>query len=628
MNINSNELLLLNRNLRFGNAAPQPTTPETGSPVNKPETGLNVLQKEGMNNLSFQGGSAVIQKLKNRGLSAMMALTLLAGTGMLTSCEKDNTIIGIPGKSETTITININYDKEEWQKMYEAMMQMWQMMLEQQQITNDQLVQMQQYMLQMMQMIQEGNIDAQEFYAKMFEFMVNNDANQKALMDILIDNGKSQEEANQLIQDLIDQVSSGQLSAAEAMQKILDELGDIGITLDGILDQLKSIFAEISAFRADYNSGKDATLELLGNIYTQGSLNNEILLNMSDSLSKMNQNFENFQASFDEFKVTVGDTTKFDELIEQLKKLEPESIDYQKFEDMFKLLGFTLTDVINMSQAELIEAIKAFEETYINTEKEQNELLNSIKLSLNIVINFPGLDQAGVIEAIEELTNAVNNGNANVTEELQTIQNQLNEIQAQINTMMEQFSDATYMVSSYLNAFKDQFSEALNMLTDIKTDMSELKNQQSIANSYLNSLFEKVDELTVIINEIKDSSTEGGSSITIDELENLLKNLGDANYAKYKDLINNLGIQLSGSTATIEQLLKEINSKMDNQKDYTEQLGRILEILEGINLEAPEYTDKLEQIIKLLENFKCNCNCGADSGDNEGIIGDLEDILG
>ena len=198
--------------------------------------------------------------------------------------------------------------------------------------------------------------------------------------------------------------------------------------------------------------------------------------------------------------------------------------------------------------------------------------------------------------------------------------------------MMKQLADHSSMVSSYFNAFKDQFSQALNLLTAISGDMTELKNQQTIANSYLNSLMKEVNELTVVINEIKDATTGDGSgegsSITIEELENLLKNLNEEYYNKYKTLISNLGIQIGGSTATIEALLKEINEKMNNQKDYTEQLGRILEILEGINLEAPEYTDKLEQIIKLLENFKCNCECGADSGDNEGIVGDLGDLLG
>ena len=631
MNIIANELMLPKQNMRFGNSAPQPTAPVTEPPISKPESGMNALYAQGLNNqLSFQGGIN-LSVLRNKGLQAMMALALLGGAATTQSCtdylEPSTTIIEHGSNTNITIT----YDDSKWQAMYEQMMQMWQMMLEQQQITNDQLSQMSQYMLQMMQMMQEGQMTAEQFYAQMYEFMMNNENNQKTIMDLLIQNGKTQEEANQLIQSLIQQVQEGQITAAEAMQKIMDELGDIGNTLDGILEQLQGIRDELTQFHNDYNEGKEQTLGLLGDIYEQGTINTQILLSLNDHLAQTSKNLQELQVSVNEIKEIIADDTKFKELMEQLKKLEAGSIDYQKFEDMFKLLGFTLTDAINMSKDELLNAIKDFENTYIENEENQNEMLQNINNKLDIVVNFPGMDQSGVIDAIKDLTDAVNNGNTDITDELNKIQDQLDKIQMSIDNMMDQFAEHTSMVNSYLNAFKDQFSEALEMLTNISGDMTELKNQQEIANSYLNSLMKQLNELTVIVNEIKDATDGGngdGSSITIEELENLLKDLNELNYSRYKELIENLGIQISNSNATIEDLLKQINEKMDNQKDYTEQLDKIISMLDGIDLSSPDYTDKLDRIIELLENFKCNCDCGADSGDNEGIIGDLEDILG
>ncbi len=632
MNIIANELMLPKQNMKFGNSAPQPTTPVSEPPVNKPAGGMNALYAQGLNNqLAFQGG-VNLSALKKRGLQAMMALTLLGGAAATQSCSEwlEPSYVYIEHGSETNITID--YDNSQWQAMYEKMMEMWQMMLEQQQITNNQLTQMSQYMLQMMQMMQEGQMTAEQFYAQMYEFMMNNENNQKTIMDLLIQNGKTQEEANQLIQSLIQQVQEGQITAAEAMQKIMEELGDIGNTLDGILEQLQGIRDELTQFHNDYNEGKDQTLGLLGDIYEQGTINTQILLSLNDHVAQMSKNLQELQVSVNEIKEIVADDKKFKELMEQLKKLEAGSIDYQKFEDMFKLLGLTLTDAINMSKDELLNAIKDFENTYIENEENQNELLLDINNKLDIVVNFPGMDQEGIIDAIKDLTDAVNNGNADVTNELKNIQNQLDKIQMSIDNMMDQFAEHTSMVNSYLNAFKDQFSEALELLTNISSDMTELKNKQEIANSYLNSLVKQMEELTVIINEIKDATDGGGngdgSSITIEELENLLKDLNEVNYNRYKELIENLGIQIGGSTATIEDLLKQINEKMDNQKDYTEQLNKIIEMLDGIDLSSPDYSDKLDRIIELLENFKCNCDCGADSGDNEGIIGDLEDILG
>ena len=299
---------------------------------------------------------------------------------------------------------------------------------------------------------------------------------------------------------------------------------------------------------------------------------------------------------------------------------------------MFKQLGLTITDAINMSKEELIAKVDEFEQTYITTEESQTQLLQKINNDVNLIVNFPGIDQSAVIEALNKLTEAVNNGNANVTEELQTIQEQLNQLKAQINEMMTKFDNQTALVNSYLESFNKQFGMALDMLTNLSGDINELVFQQSVANGYLNNLMKQIEELKVIINDIKESTENGdsgdGSSITIEELENLLKNHSDAVYNRYKELIENFGIQIGDSTATIEDLVNQINIKMDNLKDYTKQLNEIIELLKGINLSAPEYADKLDRIIELLENFKCNCECGADSGDNEGIVGDLGDLLG
>ncbi len=632
MNINSNELKLMNQVLKFKAAAPQPsTTPEPQAPVSKPESGMNALYAQGLNNqLSFQGGANLSKLLKNKGLSTMMALGLLAAAPLTQSCsdyfEPSTTII----EHGSTTNITIIYDNSKWEAMYEKMMEIWQMMLEQQQITSAEVSQMSQYMLQMMQMMQNGQMSAEEFYAKMYEFMINHENNQKTIMDILIDNGKTQEEAKQFLQELKNLVETGQLTAAEAMQKIMEELGNINTTLDGMLEKLNSFYEEFIEFRNDYYTNKEETLGMLANIYEHSTINTQVLLAMNGNMAQLTKNFQEFQGSFEEFKMNVQNN--HEELIEKIANLEAGSVDYQKFEDMFKHLGLTITDAINMSKEELIAKLDEFEQTYITTEESQIQLLQKINNDVNLIVNFPGIDQSVVIEALNKLTEAVNNGNANVTEELQTIQEQLNQLKAQINEMMTKFDNQTALVNSYLESFNKQFGMALDMLTNLSGDINELVFQQSVANGYLNNLMKQIEELKVIINDIKESTENGdsgdGSSITIEDLENLFKNYGDTVYNKYKELIKNLGIQIGDSTATIEDLVNQINIKMDNLKDYTKQLNEIIELLKGINLSAPEYADKLDRIIELLENFKCNCNCGADSGDNEGIVGDLGDLLG
>ena len=90
-------------------------------------------------------------------------------------------------------------------------------------------------------------------------------------------------------------------------------------------------------------------------------------------------------------------------------------------------------------------------------------------------------------------------------------------------------------------------------------------------------------------------------------------------------MLENLDIKVDVDTTTIEDLLKEINNKMDGINDNSEILDQILNLLKGIDWTKPDYSSKLDRIIELLENFKCNCDCG---GNNEGIIGDIEEVLG
>ena len=102
----------------------------------------------------------------------------------------------------------------------------------------------------------------------------------------------------------------------------------------------------------------------------------------------------------------------------------------------------------------------------------------------------------------------------------------------------------------------------------------------------------------------------------------MLKDLGDYYYAEFEKFVkNNLP-----DNAEIKDLLASIDKKLDNLEkpiDYSDDLAKITSLLEKLAAQ-PDYNEKLDEIIRLLKEFKCNCECG---GSNEGIIGDLEDML-
>ena len=249
MNINANELLLLNKKVRFGEEAgkpaqtqiiEQPTTQET-----TPQAGMNALMFQGMNNVvsnpqlanrlnvmkeevaqdeqpklnngqdevaplktnvAFQGKAS---RFKNIAMSALMGLMTLGAASTLQSCQPD-----------VNVEQNVDIDMTAITELIAQLQALMQQMKEQQEITNSELQKMNAYLLQLMQEVQNGNINQEQFYQKMYAYMIQNEANQEIIIQQLVNNGKSQEDANKLIQDLIAKVDAGIISTQQALETI------------------------------------------------------------------------------------------------------------------------------------------------------------------------------------------------------------------------------------------------------------------------------------------------------------------------------------------------------------------------------------------------------------------------
>lgn len=726
MNIKAVELLKINQNMKFGEEpVTQPAASVVETPVSQPESTLNALHQQGMNNVAFQG--ARLAGLKKFGISAMAALALAASTPVfMTSCADE-------------ITQTVTVDMEAIMGLYQQMLNLYQQMLDMQKVNNEQLAQLNAYMLELIQLVKDGQMTQAEFQKAVYEFMINSTANQELIINQLIQNGKTQEEANQWLQQLIDAVKSGQMSYEEALNKIMELLGSIdgklsqilatinelksiadalleqqminnkqnedmkayleslfkevqsgnmsqeqfrkvlfqylaqdsmnqriiiqllikqGKTqeqankflqeliskveagqvsyeealkqimeilgsIDGklseILAELKNISENITMFRQSYEEGKATSLKYLSGIYENGKMNTAYLRALGQGLSVVNENLIMLNNNVADLKAIAQDDTKYNALMEQLKKLEAGSIDYQKFEQMFKLLNMNITQVMNMTKDELVAAIKKFEQTYINTEKQHQELLQNINNKMNIIINMQGVDSKALQAAIQQLTNAVNSGNENVVNELKNIQAQLDKILAKLDAVLKEIGTLSSKVDTYANMFNKKFDSAVNkLINELRNGLASIKSEQQLSNQYLKNLTQKADEMLVKLDNLKQQS----GNITLEQLETLLKDRDKANYEKYAKLIKDLGLKIDTTNGKLDDLIKAIKQYEQDKKDYSAQLNRIIALLEA----NPNYTAKLDQIIKLIENFKCNCDCG-NKGGNEGIIDDLENLL-
>ena len=72
--------------------------------------------------------------------------------------------------------------------------------------------------------------------------MMTNGANQQAIIALLMNNGKTQEEAKAYLEKILAEVKAGNISAAEAYAQIMKDLGDIKNILTVNLNQVKAMF--------------------------------------------------------------------------------------------------------------------------------------------------------------------------------------------------------------------------------------------------------------------------------------------------------------------------------------------------------------------------------------------------
>ena len=478
--------------------------------------------------------------------------------------------------------------------------------------------------------VKSGNISAKDFYRKAFHYMIGSTENQHMIIAQLIKNGKTEQEANRLLNQLISDVQSGNITAEEAFKEIQELLGNIDATLDEINATLKELLSGFMSFYNDYKSDKDEEFKLLGKLYQNGKLQTAILASMKETTKSMSENIQGIKDNTDELLNIAKDDSKHKELIEAIKNIQAggvAEIDYQRLEEMFKLMGLTISDVIKMSSSQLEQAIKDFQNTYINVEQKQTEELQTIQSKIDDLQIFLSNNENNqeIIDAINNITIAIGNGNEDVTNELKNLTEQLNKLQQAIDAIYKAIGEQAAITNTYLEKYDTKFDAVLEMLDSIDSKLNTIIANQKTAEIYLNNLLKAVAELKEEIKKLQNEAGEGGSSITLEQLEELWKQHDETNYNRYKELLENLDINVDVNTTTIEELLKSIDAKMEYINDNSEILNQILNLLKGIDWSDPNYSSKLDRIIEILENFKCNCECG---GNNEGILGDLEEVLG
>ena len=607
MNINANELLLLNKKVRFGEEAgkpaqtqiiEQPTTQET-----TPQAGMNALMFQGMNNVvsnpqlanrlnvmkeevaqdeqpklnngqdevapfktnvAFQGKAS---RFKNIAMSALMGLMTLGAASTLQSCQPD-----------VNVEQNVDIDMTAITELIAQLQALMQQMKEQQEITNSELQKMNAYLLQLMQEVQNGNINQEQFYQKMYAYMIQNEANQEIIIQQLVNNGKSQEEANKLIQDLIAKVDAGIISTQQALETIQNLLGDIKGLLGQVISSLtkaENDRAELIDIARDIRDNTNTSNTKLDELISQGKT-------LIESNNTANAKLDEIKSSIE--KANLDSNANFETVVKTLNMNKDQLIGV-----MLKL-GYTQAQIQKMTAAQIIAAInKNTQATKVNN-ATLNQILAEVKAgnisaeeASNKIINLLEQIQKSLTEVIAGLNEHYKN-DANIAIYLQKIQTLLQKNNDKTDSTNEILNNVYNLVEKNGNKADAMGKEILNYIAAVGFEMN--RNFSKLIEEVQSGQV-KLDDVTTLLNDINANikkNGEDGKKLG-NEILNYLGAVGfemNRNFTAVLNAINNGTAKLSD----IEKLVANLNTLVKNHDEKSEKLGNnILNYLGAIGFD-------------------------------------------
>lgn len=463
--------------------------------------------------------------------------------------------------------------------------------------------------------------------------------------------GKTQDE----IKEILEQIQSSQLEGHEKLALMIDLLKSIDFTTTEISNKLDEIKDTIKEFNDKFqndttisdalnkllalvksnNDKADVTNQLLekllaiynGNTGTItkddiAAIINAIAAN-SDKIEASNKLLASIQSQNKEFQAAV---------LEQLKNLGDISLD---------ILNKTV-ELANGNTERFNQLMTMLVKMQDQDEKYQNAVLEAVKnLGDTFIAKFDKLiaaagDNTADLKRIADLLVTINDNISKYGEEGKELGNKILEA-----------------IEKYGTSITAQLTQILNVAN------KDNENGEYIRD-LLNKVLTNMDANTqAIIEAMSNIKVDGGGNVDLSGLELMMKELLDL-VKSGNDVLTSIDGKMDVITLTIERAKDEILAKMDsNDANAQAILAKLDEFMALSSSNSEAILNKMDTIINILNKIpdykyddtalmaklddilgaikdhsitvditgkvECNCNCG---GNHEGIIGDLEDILG
>ena len=242
---------------------------------------------------------------------------------------------------------------------------------------------------------------------------------------------KSQNNRN--FKGVIAALKAGQITLEQAkaeLKEINEKLANIEMAVIDIASTLSDFVSEYKQDKKDFfGILKDITRNQRTQIAQSGAL-----INLSYAQLKR---LDQISANTDSLINIANDETRYNKFINDIKNTNPNSIDYKKLEEMFKLLNMNLQQAANLSREEFKKLITDFKNTYVKTEAEQTKIMQEIANS----ISNPFINVASLEAKIDAVVDAINSDKDTVASKIDDLRGDINTLIAAVNKLAKDMNN-------------------------------------------------------------------------------------------------------------------------------------------------------------------------------------------
>ena len=439
------------------------------------------------------------------------------------------------------------------------------------------------------------------------------------IVNAIKENTAAVKNVNTQLAAIIAQLQAGQISAEEAAAKIIEIMNSINDKLGAILFQLTDLNSKFTQYAQD-------SKDYLNTIIKNQKLNTEAIKN-------------GFEAEAARQDMMIQQNNEIKEAILSLKQsLESGNDDVIKAikenSELIKLLGLD----VNANASEIKAAMENWLSKIYSSNVEQADGIKTIITMLGKYLPF--LEKQGNIAPLlqdlinvinqngDKVVNAMDENSADIQAKIDALKPILEQISNQINKILDKMDAQVAVMTQYgdkiLEALKENQAsiDALQFetpdLSVIVNYLKELTKNSQDANNYLDIISKKQ---AIISQQIAELEAKAGRGLTAEELEALWLQHDADNYNKYTAFLNSIHAESMDKADEIigymkqgNQICLDIYNKIDAWKA-------------SVDMTLAQNLEILNKIYEYLPKLICNCQCGGDVNNDEGIRDAIDQLI-